>query len=596
MRQIIFSDTLPKQGKGLLIHYSHSVVKSAGWKLVDIRGVVKENEDAWLNEIKQWHDTLMKKLDAISPWWSLLPVSRLILWETTTSFSLKPLLFFLALVHQLEKTDENICIVRPSKNLVDYINEWALSNTVLVEDNRKFQFKTYFPNFLSYHLRNLLLLSTLFFLIVFRTKKKIKPAKLIINSTFLNEKLLVENGDHFFGLMLDQLKTFSSDEIIWLYNDMVIKNRDLVDDKLKKMGRHGYFLSDFFRWSDLLFACFNGYSIIHNIKRNLKKILFPIQIEGLQSNLFTYSYIENLALNQAPFTELMVYRQFRRIIEHSSAEFMIYPYEEKTLEHAMLMANISLNNQVETIGYAHAGYSKGHLYIKRNNSDLIPRPECIATTGLAPKNRFVLSGVPDGQICVVGTPRFQFYTPKYQEIKNKSCLRILFICGLGFELLQLAEMLIEYRKIADENNIIIRRSFHSWKKEQDRAEQLLIQNNIPYQIDDSDLMKEIDQADIVLYESTSAAFQASLRGKLVFKVCLSDIVMTEHFMALDDNIADLDKCANAVDLLNTINMVKLMDNNEYMNLAKKQRVQFKTIFQQVNASQIETLFVTEDSQ
>ena len=183
-----------------------------------------------------------------------------------------------------------------------------------------------------------------------------------------------------------------------------------------------------------------------------------------------------------------------------------------------------------------------------------------------------------------------------QEIKNKSCLRILFICGLGFELLQLAEMLIEYRKIADENNIIIRRSFHSWKKEQDRAEQLLIQNNIPYQIDDSDLMKEIDQADIVLYESTSAAFQASLRGKLVFKVCLSDIVMTEHFMALDDNIADLDKCANAVDLLNTINMVKLMDNNEYMNLAKKQRVQFKTIFQQVNASQIETLFVTEDSQ
>jgi len=596
VQKIILSNVPPEQGKGILFHYNQSFVKVDGWETIDVREIVKDNENIWLDEIHKWHDTLVEKLNGTTPWYPLLPVSRLIVWETINTFSLKPLLFTLAIIQLFDKTEEDICIINPDQNFVDYINEWTQSNSIVFVDDRvpmkHSWLKTHFQPFVFYHLRNLLTLSKLFYLLIFRRKKKInnKQANIIVNSTLLDENLLTENGDHFFGLMVDRMVSTSDNEVIWIYNDLFVKDRKSVNSKLKRMGRNAYFLSDSFHLSDLLFACIHGYHSIHKIKKNIHKICPSIQVGNFKSKNFSYSYIENLALYKAPFVELMVYRQFMRLIKRQNIEFMIYPYEEKTLEHALLMANTATENQVKSIGYAHAGYSKGHLYIRRHNGDLIPRPDQIATTGPEAKSRFILSGVPEDEVISVGTPRYQRRMHDNSWSKNNLRLNILFICGIGFEMVQFADMLIHHRELADENDVIIRRSFHSWKDEQDAAEELLLKNNIPYcSTDNVNLIEEIDCADVVLYESTSAAFQASLRGKLVFKVCLSDIIMTEHFVD-SDSINELDQCLDSNQLLNTLDRIKSMTHDEYEKSAKEQRLKFDAIFSHIDKEQFKQLF------
>ena len=100
-----------------------------------------------------------------------------------------------------------------------------------------------------------------------------------------------------------------------------------------------------------------------------------------------------------------------------------------------------------------------------------------------------------------------------------------------------------------------------------------------------DLFEDIDNSDVVLYESTSAAFQASLRGKLVFKVCISDVITTEHFVG-KNNIDKMDVCIDSVSLMKTLNSVKLMTSEEYRDLAAKQRSKFNEIYSEINIEHV----------
>ena len=94
MRQIILSNDVPISGHGILISYKSELVKAKDWDIIDIRDVINENKDQWLNDIHNWHGKILETFNKVTDFLPLLPVSRIILWETTNKFSLKPLLFF----------------------------------------------------------------------------------------------------------------------------------------------------------------------------------------------------------------------------------------------------------------------------------------------------------------------------------------------------------------------------------------------------------------------------------------------------------------------------------------------------------------------
>ena len=99
---ITLSNNLPSNGRGILLDYEHSILEANGWEIVDVRQVIAKHEDQWLDYIYKWHGDLQRKLCFKIRWYSLFPLSRLILWPTINSFSLKPLFYLLAIIKILK--------------------------------------------------------------------------------------------------------------------------------------------------------------------------------------------------------------------------------------------------------------------------------------------------------------------------------------------------------------------------------------------------------------------------------------------------------------------------------------------------------------
>ena len=224
----------------------------------------------------------------------------------------------------------------------------------------------------------------------------------------------------------------------------------------------------------------------------------------------------------------MIYKQFLRVLKTSNAEKLIYPYEEKPIERAMLLAVQDSKLPVETIAFAHAAYSKGHMYLKRASIGDPPHPNIIAVSGEAYKDRFIKAGVPQEQVVITGSPRYYQNTNAIQENK-KRYNKILLICGLGFELRIVAAYLEKNKNILADYEFSVRRCPHSWVKEQDNAEKKLQDAGIKYTCENGDLFEQISNSDIVLFESTSAGMEAVLRGKIVIRLKLYDVISTQHF-------------------------------------------------------------------
>ena len=140
-----------------------------------------------------------------------------------------------------------------------------------------------------------------------------------------------------------------------------------------------------------------------------------------------------------------------------------------------------------------------------------------------------------------------------------------------------ADILIHNKELAKTYEIAIRRSFHSFEEEQDKAEYLLTKHGIQYHCVEGDLIHAIDNADVIIYESTSAAFQASLRGKIVIQMQLSDILPTDHFYGFDGESA-IKFCKNAKSLQNHLEYINELSDMQYQTYADRQRQQVEMVF------------------
>ena len=590
--EVVFSNKLPVRGGGILIHYNHFYVRVDGWETIDVREIVKENEKKWLSEVDYWHRQLLEQVKCLTKWWSLFPVSRLFLWKTTNDFSLKSILFAASIIELVASEKHSVIrILDPSNELIEYVLEWSKNNDNLLISNkvngdRKVTFKLFVNKLIAY-LGSFKFICKRLWMKCFGKNGKLKSASIIVNSTVLDPDLIPKIGDHYFGHMIDEYNISSSEEVAWVYNDVSL-NRLSADKELNKVGRTAYFLSDLIEWKDLFFALMEGYKSLFNTRKILEHSA-DLHVGNLCSAIFPRVFISSLIFKRAPFIELMLYSQFKRIFDKSRADFVVYPYEEKPLEHAILMAACDCKRNIKTRAFAHAGYSHGHLYIRRKELGNPPYPDMIAVTGHIAKRHFVDLGIPSNEITIIGTPRYQEKQQGYFFLERPSSLKILFIIGFGFEMVMIADLLINNVDLSEKYEISIRRSFHSWKGEQDQAESELKKQGITYKCVKDDLINEIDKADVIVYESTTAAFQASLRGKIIVQMQLSDILPTDHFYGLDGP-NEIPFCKNSDNLRENLDFFASLTSDQYKDYADRQRRQVEMLFSKSSQKSFVRLF------
>ena len=107
---------------------------------------------------------------------------------------------------------------------------------------------------------------------------------------------------------------------------------------------------------------------------------------------------------------------------------------------------------------------------------------------------------------------------------------------------------------------------------------------INYSLGTDSLNNDVHSSDIILFESTSAAFEGGLIGKLLLKINISDLIKTVH---LGDNFNNvIDYCNNPVDLIIKLNEYQALSEEKINEKITEQRLYIENYYQKLNPNTI----------
>lgn len=583
--KLIFSDDLPKGGGGILFDYMCESFSINGWRFVDAREAVLRYEDQWLKSIKEWHNEVSIYFGEEDKYWWFSQASRIVVWKIYDVFSLKPLLFSLAVVETIKKSNSDIWIKGANKEAISCIMEWANRNGCFEVENEVTYQKISLEaaDYVASMLTPLINYSRDFFRICkdkfFAVRVDVSKKRVMVASMVLNSNVAEYAGDHYFGKMLDR-PAINKNDLIWVYGDGG-SNSSAKRRVLKSQNKSFIFTNNYTSWSDVFFSAITAFKINLRFRKKIDQapILF---INGEKQESFSQDFYTKLIKNQFPLDGVYRYKQYKKIIKKLNPEIIIYPYEEHISERSILLASNEINFGIKSYGFAHAAYSKGHLFLGGLGLTNSPKPNSILVTGETAKKLFIGNGALEDNLIILGSPRFKFSEQYGLRVRNTNKLKILLICGFGFEFLLFSKMVIRNKDLLSKYELEVRRSFHSWKTEQDEAEQILKINRISYACRGGDLTSQILDSDIVLFEHTTAGLEASLLGRLVIRLALSEIIPTTLFGA-EESASPVKYCDNLESLAYEIDLYKNMSNIERMHLIKTQQEEVRKLISPIDS-------------
>ena len=138
-------------------------------------------------------------------------------------------------------------------------------------------------------------------------------------------------------------------------------------------------------------------------------------------------------------------------------------------------------------------------------------------------------------------------------------------------------------------DVSIRSSYHSWNEERLIGDGILAEGGISVGRADGSLRDEILSSDVVLFEYTTAAYQASLLGRLIVKVRLYETFETDHISRGGGTVPFFSECILECDLFNVLSKISEFSLKDYASLASEQRRAIAQIYEPRQLSHIRKL-------
>ena len=528
-QSIILADSAPPDRSGCLVDYEFRPAAASRWQSLDLRAVIAANEDRWLAQIDAWHRELSELGAAQTRWWWLLPASRLAVWYP---FPLKPVIAAIAIAELAgEHRSDAICLIGAPDETAVYLAEWCGQHNLIWDDRRAARQKAEpRPSAFARWIRQARTVASLMARALSSDRPPQLSAGTLVWSHTLDRDLMGRVGDHFFGRMFDDPALQPAAGVAWCYQVTNFSDCRAVRRELANAGRRAVLDGDYFRVSDLRFVARAGREIGRALKQ-LRAAAPPLKVGRLASTAATRRFLDQIEDAGAPVNELLIYRSMSRTLDATGARALIYPYEEKGLERALLMAATERSPPVTTTAFAHAAYSKGHRFVRRAAGERQPRPGRLAVTGEAARRWFEQAGVPSTGILVIGSPRFRPMTIADTR-RADGPLRLLLLVGFPSELRLFAQTARQCPALLGGAELRIRRYPFGWHDAQAIAESALRTAGVPFTIVEGDLGDAIHDTDVVLYSSTSAGVEAMLRGRAAVRLEVDDIVTVDPLCSL----------------------------------------------------------------
>lgn len=542
--------------------YSSGDRPPSGWRAADVRARCHRHQDEWRRALTSWHGEMMTLAAAATKWSWLLPGSRIHVWQP----QIRPLLFALGL-HDFfcEHPAANVWAIGCPPEVADYITEFSNDSVRVIRHDQP-------PVGLAAWARTALGLlidvaSVLRHVPVrARASMPAPGADLVVYSIALSERSIRERGDHYFGRALDDGPL----RVHWLYQLIGSAGRAGVEDAVRQTGRSVTWVHECVGWREALSMLWTTAGVRRNL-RSLVDRVPPLRIGGVTSSAFARRFVEQLLLNGSLLNELIVLRAMIALLRASRPAAVCYPYEEKGLEHAIALAAQAATG-CRTIGFAHAAYASGYLYLQAPSADAAPppRPQVLAAAGRGLGGWLQREFGRHDPVTDVGSPRWTPAPPTARDHTPDRPFRVLVLTSFAYELEVMAAWIDEQPNLFDGMTVAIRPNPHAWPREQAAAFERL-RGAAGVMIDDeSSLEAQIGACDVAVFCATSAAAEAIWHGRIAVYAEWSDLWSIDPTKGKEGEQA-VPKCATAGALRQALLDIGGMDRAAYARMIAAQR-------------------------
>lgn len=576
--KVVFSDTVPSEPSTYfgIYHHASGIIKHP--LFIDVREVVRKHAWEWLEELHVSYAAMARTFLHRTRWWWTTFMSRLDARPWCQEPILKPLFFARAVAGWIRDHPdaESLMLVGCDPLVPVYLEEFKKD---LAFQNRPWRFP------------RVQLIRRSFRDCTRAVQKMGRTLYLLIRYHLFRDALPIQ-GDiivlhelvpHYTGLSYRYYFTglFDSDDVSDQRPAFVCATcltPDLAPGRADvQVNNHtGAFLLDAIRLRDLITA------VGSNIKVILTAVLLSLKthrasLQGMISKRFWSQYLMH-ELGRVPcLTELCAYRAFTSILRKGKHRIVIYPYEEKGLERAILFA--CNENGVKTIGYCPHPQHRLALSLRENVLPISPKPTQYAVCGTAYVDYFhSWCRKHSGSIHVWGSEK-SMVRPFQPKKLNRSNLSVLLLISHPNELEVFYSWLKSEPRLSDSIQYRIR--VHKAGGDHVYKDILShLQGDFPFAKESQGgLEDDMARCSIAVFCATSAGPQAVNLGYLAVFTDLNDFFEINPCF---DSLTTMMPCYSPAELVRRLDEICSRSHEELIDIHQRQVSTVRTIFSPMN--------------
>jgi len=568
-RKITFS-SVPIEGTPfMLMEHDERMVKLQGF--IDVRQIYRKYEKKWLEDLLTSHQKLSKSFCGLSHWWWFGSASRLDVRPLGKADDIKPLMFARSVLAWLENNPDvdELVLVGTEERVRAYLSDTAISMSLNGESHKKtksFILKNFFKATKKVFLNFIRILKNH---VVFSPPSSVETSHIVCYENLYN--LAYENNQkYYFSSLLDDLKV--NDVSLIVLGIVPKKNRTLNKDNQVSQNLIKQSLLDYCRFSDLFISFFITQYVMILMFAN---IIFKPRclIDGVTFKGFWAFYLmKQLELGDV-FVSIASYKAMRRLLQSNKIEKLTYPYEEKGIERALLLA--SQKFKVISTGFTPHPQSQLNLAMIDLDTSSCPTPDQYAFCGSGYIEMFRSWGKkPNAEMQVWGSHKgYQGSCPVIRKERDK--FTILVTLNNISELYTFSTWLTAEPELNSDVEFHLRKYWAIENIAYDDLTAAIVTNHKNVHIVEGSLEENTRNADVVMFCATSAGIEAVNYGCIGLYADLNGLFFNEPCLG---NMTDWQVTSTAKELVERIKYLEVLDENGMNSLYNTQKEAAELIF------------------
>lgn len=220
---------------------------------------------------------------------------------------------------------------------------------------------------------------------------------------------------------------------------------------------------------------------------------------------------------------LLVYHAVERMVKTLSPSRLIYPFENKSLEKALLLGARAASDHISLVGYQHTSITPRHIGLRfeAGEAAITPLPDRIVTVGRITREFLDQSGnYPDGMLVDGCALRQAWTAPLPQRLPATGCPRILLALSSSIvELVSAVEFMREVKTRRPDIEIGVRPHINFPLSALRPALRDWVRSNAA-DFSGSPLQDNLAWADVTAYVSSTVALESLMLGRPVIYLAI----------------------------------------------------------------------------